>query len=66
MGDDADVHHPTAGQYRDWAKLLRQQAEAVSTATDRLHLLRIADELDRLADSIGGSAAARKKGADRG
>lgn len=52
MGDDADVHHPTAGQYRDWAKRLRRQAEAVSTATDRLHLLRIADELDRLADGI--------------
>ena len=51
MADDADAHHPTAGQYREWAKFLRRQAEAVSTATDRLHLLRIADELDRLADS---------------
>ncbi|HEV8032609.1 MAG TPA: hypothetical protein VGP42_16475 [Stellaceae bacterium] len=52
MADDADAHHPTAEQYREWAKLLRQQAEAVSTASDRLHLLRAADEFDHLADSI--------------
>jgi hypothetical protein len=52
MADDADAHHPTAEQYREWAKLLRQQAEAVSTATDRLHLLRMADEFDRLADGM--------------
>jgi len=42
-----------------------RQAEAVSTAEGRLHLLRIADEFEQLADSIGGSAAASKKGADR-
>jgi hypothetical protein len=49
---DADAHHPTAQQYREWAKFLRRQAEAASTAMDRLHLLRIADEFDRLADSM--------------
>jgi hypothetical protein len=37
---------------REWAKFLQRQADAVSTAADRIHLLRIADELDRLADSI--------------
>jgi purine nucleoside permease len=33
-------------------EVLRRQAEAASTAMDRLHLLRIADEFDRLADSM--------------
>ena len=51
MAEGADAHHPTAEQYRESAKFLRRQAEGVSTATDRLHLLRIADEFDRLADS---------------
>ena len=52
MAEGADAHHPTAEQYREWATFLRRQAEGVSTATDRLHLLRIADEFDRLADSM--------------
>ena len=58
MVDDADPLHPaTAEQYRERAKLIRRQVETLSNAEVRCQLLTIADQYDRLADSIERRAA---------
>jgi len=60
--DDADPLNPAAAErYREGAKFLRRQAEGAHTATYRLHLLRIADECDRLADRMEQARAAASK-----
>jgi hypothetical protein len=53
MVDDADPLHPaTAEQYRERAKLIRRQVETLSKAEVRRQLLAIADQYDRLAESM--------------
>ena len=50
--DDAEAPKSRAEEHRERARLLRSAAERMNTAEGRLHLLRIADEFDQLADSI--------------
>ena len=53
MVDDADPLNPvTAVQYREWAKLIRRQVETLNNSDVRRQLLAIADQYDRLAESI--------------
>jgi hypothetical protein len=48
MADDAAEQ--SIERHRERARLLRSAAERMSTAEGRLHLLRIADEFEQLAD----------------
>jgi uncharacterized protein Yka (UPF0111/DUF47 family) len=52
VAENADTLRPTAEQYRERAKLVRMKAAAVRTALLRRDLLDIAEQYDRLADSI--------------
>ena len=52
MAEDADVLRPTAKQYRERAKMLRQQAAAMKSPLRQQELLHIADQCDRLAETI--------------
>ena len=52
MADDIAAPETTPQQYREPAKLIRWQAEAVTNADTRARLLKIAQEFDTLADSI--------------
>lgn len=48
----AHVDAQNIERYRERAQLLRSAAEHMSTAEGRLHLLRIADEFEQMADSM--------------
>jgi hypothetical protein len=50
MAKDVDGLQPTAEQYRERAKLVRQKALAVKTALLRYELLDIARQYEDLAD----------------
>ncbi len=53
MVDDADPLNPaTAEQYRERAKLIRRQVETLNNSDVRRQLLAIADQYDRLAESM--------------
>jgi hypothetical protein len=53
MVDDAGPLHPaTAEQYRERAKLIRRQVETLSNSDVRRQLLAIADQYDRLTESM--------------
>jgi hypothetical protein len=47
-----DADHLTADQYKERAKIVRSTADQMTRATMRRQLLRIAEEYERLADSI--------------
>jgi uncharacterized protein Yka (UPF0111/DUF47 family) len=52
MAEAADTLRPTAEQYRERAKLFRQQAAAMKSPLRRQELIDLADQCDRLADTI--------------
>ena len=52
MANEVAAPETTPQQYRERAKLIRSQAEAVTNADTRARLLKIAEEFDSLADSI--------------
>jgi hypothetical protein len=54
MAENADVLQPTAGQYRERANLVRQQAAAMKSRLRRQELLDIAQQYEDLADIADG------------
>ena len=58
MADDIDALRPTAEQYRERAKLVRQKAEAMTNPEIRWLLREIAAEYEELADRLNEGRAA--------